>query len=110
MAAIARWCIRHRLAALLIWLAALGGTATAAGFAGSDLDFSHLEGGEDEQAAGIVRDVVLWHSTQLASEHRSAVLLVQPARIGRPHPSVWPLPVAYRASAYALSSSFGRAA
>lgn len=38
-----------------------------------DPDFSHLEGGEDEQAAGIVRDVVLWYSTQLASEHRSAV-------------------------------------
>ncbi|WP_329169387.1 hypothetical protein OG709_35675 (plasmid) [Streptomyces sp. NBC_01267] len=36
-------------------------------------DFSHLEGGEDEQAADIVRDVVLWYSTQLASEHRSGV-------------------------------------
>ncbi|MFF5723780.1 MMPL family transporter [[Kitasatospora] papulosa] len=35
MAAIARWCLRHRLAAVLIWLVALGGVATAAGFAGS---------------------------------------------------------------------------
>lgn len=36
-------------------------------------DFSHLEGGEDQQAAGIVRDVVHWYNTQLASENRSPV-------------------------------------
>ena len=35
MAAIARWCVTHRLIAVLIWLLALGGTAAAAGFAGS---------------------------------------------------------------------------
>lgn len=36
-------------------------------------DFSGLEGGEEEQAAGIVRDVVLWYSTQIAAEHRAPV-------------------------------------
>lgn len=38
-----------------------------------DVDFSYLQGGEDQQAAGIVRDVVLWYNTQLASENRSPV-------------------------------------
>ncbi|MET9957210.1 MMPL family transporter [Streptomyces sp. NPDC006339] len=35
MAAIARWCIRHRLVAVLLWLLALGGVATGAAIAGS---------------------------------------------------------------------------
>ncbi|MEU1123272.1 MMPL family transporter [Streptomyces sp. NPDC005899] len=49
MAAIARWCLRHRLAAVLIWLLALGGAATAAGLAGSaytdDYDVPGTEAG-----------------------------------------------------------------
>ncbi|WP_405720819.1 hypothetical protein [Streptomyces sp. NBC_00046] len=36
-------------------------------------DFSGLEDGEEEQAAGIVRDVVLWYSTRITAEHRAAV-------------------------------------
>ncbi|MFJ2136901.1 hypothetical protein ACIOMQ_39995 [Streptomyces sp. NPDC087845] len=36
-------------------------------------DFSGLEGGEEAQAAGIVRDVVLWCGTQIAAEHRAPV-------------------------------------
>ena len=35
MAALARWCVRHRLVAVLLWLLALGGTAAAAAVAGS---------------------------------------------------------------------------
>ncbi|MGW0547827.1 MMPL family transporter [Streptomyces altiplanensis] len=35
MAAIARWCVRHRFAAVLLWLLALGTVAGAAGVAGS---------------------------------------------------------------------------
>ncbi|MDT9689693.1 MMPL family transporter [Streptomyces sp. P9(2023)] len=35
MAAIARWCIKHRLVAVLLWLTALGGVATGAAVAGS---------------------------------------------------------------------------
>ncbi|MDK0524870.1 hypothetical protein [Streptomyces sp. ML-6] len=36
-------------------------------------DFSGLEGGEESQAADIVRDVVLWYSTRIAAERRAAV-------------------------------------
>ncbi|MER5974210.1 zeta toxin family protein [Streptomyces sp. NPDC002055] len=35
---------------------------------------------------------------------------VQPARLGRPHPPVWPLPVPSRAAGYDSFSSFSRAA
>ncbi|MEJ8639935.1 hypothetical protein [Streptomyces sp. MS2.AVA.5] len=36
-------------------------------------DFSQLEGGDELQAADIVRDVVTWYNTQLATERRSPV-------------------------------------
>ncbi|MEV0324071.1 MMPL family transporter [Streptomyces sp. NPDC050658] len=35
MAALARWCVRHRLLAVLLWLVTLGGAASAAAVAGS---------------------------------------------------------------------------
>ncbi|GAA1941490.1 MMPL family transporter [Streptomyces durmitorensis] len=35
MAALARWCVKHRLLAVLLWLVALGGAASAAAVAGS---------------------------------------------------------------------------
>ncbi|WP_369215224.1 MMPL family transporter [Streptomyces flavofungini] len=35
MAALARWCVRHRLVTVLFWLLALGGAATAAAVAGT---------------------------------------------------------------------------
>ncbi|MEV6547864.1 MMPL family transporter [Streptomyces sp. NPDC051597] len=35
MAAIARWCVRHRLLAVLLWLLALGGATTATAVAGT---------------------------------------------------------------------------
>lgn len=35
MAAIARWCIRHRLVAVLLWLLAFGGATAATAVAGS---------------------------------------------------------------------------
>ncbi|MGC5362905.1 MMPL family transporter [Streptomyces sp. DT24] len=73
MAAIARWCIRHRLVALLIWLAALGGAATAAGVAGSaytnDYDIPGTEAGratdlltEGFTDLGGDTDTVVWHT------------------------------------------------
>nr|BFD88515.1 hypothetical protein StreXyl84_79160 [Streptomyces sp. Xyl84] len=34
-------------------------------------DFSGLEGGDEQQAADIVRSVVAWYNTQLTAEHRS---------------------------------------
>ncbi|MGP4001558.1 hypothetical protein [Streptomyces sp. 8N706] len=36
-------------------------------------DFSGLEGGDEQQAAGIVRDVVLWYNTRIAAERRAPV-------------------------------------
>ncbi|MEV5242933.1 hypothetical protein AB0K89_28050 [Streptomyces cinnamoneus] len=36
-------------------------------------DFSGLDGGEDEQAVDIVRDVVSWYNTELVAERRSPV-------------------------------------
>lgn len=49
MAAIARWCVRHRLVVVLLWLLALGGTAAGAVVAGSaysnDYDVPGTESG-----------------------------------------------------------------
>ncbi|MFG2559536.1 MMPL family transporter [Streptomyces sp. NPDC048496] len=74
MAAIARWCIRHRLLAVLIWLLALGGAATAAGFAGSAYSTNYdVPGTESGQANDLLKsgftdlggdtDTVVWHTT-----------------------------------------------
>ncbi|MFI1184919.1 MMPL family transporter [Streptomyces californicus] len=73
MAAIARWCIRHRLVAVLIWLAALGGTAAAAGFAGSAYSNDYeVPGTESGRATELLSrgftdlggdtDTVVWHT------------------------------------------------
>ncbi|WP_327370012.1 MMPL family transporter [Streptomyces sp. NBC_01217] len=74
MAAIARWCIRHRLIAVLIWLLALGGAATAAGFAGSAYSNDYeVPGTESGRAAELLKggftdlggdtDTIVWHTT-----------------------------------------------
>ncbi|MFD9288789.1 MMPL family transporter [Streptomyces sp. NPDC060030] len=52
MAAIARWCLTHRLAAVLIWLVALGGVATAAGFAGPAYSNDYEVPGTESGRAG----------------------------------------------------------
>ncbi|KQX80956.1 MMPL family transporter [Streptomyces clavifer] len=73
MAAIARWCLRHRLAAVLIWLIALGGAATAAGFAGSAYSNDYEVPGTESGRAGELlqegftdlggdTDTVVWHT------------------------------------------------
>lgn len=73
MAAIARWCIAHRLVAVLIWLLALGGTAAAAAFAGSDYTNDYeAPGTESGQAAELLTsgftnlggdtDTIVWHT------------------------------------------------
>ncbi|MEV0488855.1 MMPL family transporter [Streptomyces atratus] len=74
MAAIARWCIRHRLLAVLIWLLALGGAATAAGFAGSAYSNNYdVPGTESERATDLLTsgftdlggdtDTLVWHTS-----------------------------------------------
>ncbi|MFV5997390.1 MMPL family transporter [Streptomyces sp. NPDC056231] len=74
MAAIARWCTRHRLLVVLIWLLTLGGAATAAGFAGSAYSNNYdVPGTESGRAADLLKsgfthlggdtDTVVWHTT-----------------------------------------------
>lgn len=74
MAAIARWCIRHRLLAVLIWLLALGGAATAAGFAGSAYSNNYdVPGTESGRATDLLKsgftdlggdtDTLVWHTS-----------------------------------------------
>ncbi|MFE3070016.1 MMPL family transporter [Streptomyces sp. NPDC059247] len=73
MAALARWCIRHRLAAVLLWLLALGGVGTSAIVAGSaysnDYEVPGTESGRatallDRGFQGLGGDsgTVVWHS------------------------------------------------
>ncbi|MGW0393088.1 MMPL family transporter [Streptomyces sp. NPDC003042] len=57
MAAIARWCMRHRLVTVLIWLFALGGTAAAATAAGTSFSNDYeVPGTESGQAHALLRD------------------------------------------------------
>ncbi|MEU2394790.1 MMPL family transporter [Streptomyces sp. NPDC007369] len=57
MAAIARWCVRHRLVAVLIWLLALGGTAAAAVTAGTAFSNDYeVPGTESSRAHALLRE------------------------------------------------------
>ncbi|WP_405762542.1 MMPL family transporter [Streptomyces sp. NBC_00045] len=57
MAVIARWCMRHRLVALLLWLLALGGTAVAAATAGSAFSNDYeVSGTESSRAHALLRE------------------------------------------------------
>ncbi|MFB7913019.1 MMPL family transporter [Streptomyces sp. NPDC056061] len=73
MAAIARWCISHRLVTVLMWLLALGGAATAAGLAGSAYTNQYdVPGTEAGRAAELLKDgftdlggdtdTIVWHT------------------------------------------------
>lgn len=73
MAALAQWCVRHRLLAVLLWLLTLGGTAGAAVVAGSsysnDYDVPGTESGratrmlaEGFPGLGGDSDTVVWHT------------------------------------------------
>ncbi|MFD3718334.1 MMPL family transporter [Streptomyces sp. NPDC058674] len=79
MAAIARWCMRHRLLAVLIWLLALGASAAAAGTAGAAFSTDYrVPGTESGRADDLLReafpgqggdtDTIVWR----APEHHSA--------------------------------------
>ncbi|MEU6868167.1 MMPL family transporter [Streptomyces sp. NPDC046876] len=79
MAAIARWCMRHRLVAVLIWLLALGGTAAAAATAGAAFSNDYeVPGTESSRAHALLRagfhgqggdtDTIVWRTP----EHQTA--------------------------------------
>ncbi|WP_394430158.1 MMPL family transporter [Streptomyces sp. SGAir0957] len=87
MAALARWCVRHRLVVVLLWLLALGGTSAAAAVAGSaysnDYEAPGTESGRathllDEGFSGLGgdSDTVVWHiegSTVRAADVETAM-------------------------------------
>ncbi|MFF3291479.1 MMPL family transporter [Streptomyces sp. NPDC003023] len=73
MAAIARWCVRHRLVVVLLWLLTLGGTAAAAAVAGTaysnDYEVPGTESGratalldEGFHGRGGDSDTIVWHT------------------------------------------------
>ncbi|MER8047250.1 MMPL family transporter [Streptomyces sp. NPDC094032] len=95
MAAIARWCIKHRLVAVLLWLFALGGAATGAVVAGSaysnDYEVPGTESGratalldQGFHGAGGDTDTIVWHTDRgsvraAATEQRMTAMLDQVA-------------------------------
>ncbi|MEW2619866.1 MMPL family transporter [Streptomyces sp. NPDC048106] len=75
MAALARWCLRHRLIAVLLWLCAFGGATAVASVAGTSYsnDYS-VPGTESGRAAQLLQagfpglggdsDTVVWHTAK----------------------------------------------
>ncbi|MFD4559994.1 MMPL family transporter [Streptomyces sp. NPDC058469] len=74
MAALARWCVRHRLVAVLLWLLAFGGITAAAAVTGSaysnDYEAPGTESGRATQllkegfpGLGGDSDTVVWHTS-----------------------------------------------
>ncbi|MGW7384068.1 MMPL family transporter [Streptomyces sp. NPDC054794] len=74
MAALAHWCVRHRLVAVLLWLLAFGGATAAAAVTGSaysnDYEAPGTESGratrllnEGFPGLGGDTDTVVWHTT-----------------------------------------------
>ncbi|MGW1009070.1 MMPL family transporter [Streptomyces termitum] len=83
MAAIARWCVRHRLVVVLLWFLALVGVGGAAAFAGSaysnDYEAPGTESGRATalldrgfQGLGGDTDTIVWH-TERGSVRADAV-------------------------------------
>jgi RND superfamily putative drug exporter len=74
VAALARWCVRHRLIAVLLWLCAFGGVTAAAAVAGTSYSNAYkVPGTEAGRAAELLQrgfpglggdnDTVVWHTT-----------------------------------------------
>ncbi|MER6066211.1 MMPL family transporter [Streptomyces sp. NPDC001792] len=73
MADLARWCVRHRLMAVLLWLLAFGGVTAAGAVAGSSYSNAYdVPGTEAGRAAQLLKedfpglggdsDTVVWHT------------------------------------------------
>ncbi|WP_179201183.1 MMPL family transporter, partial [Streptomyces scabiei] len=73
MAALARWCVRHRLVAVLLWLLAFAGTAAGAAAAGAAYSNDYKTPGTESSRAtellsegfpGVSGDsaTVVWHT------------------------------------------------
>ncbi|WP_199551844.1 MMPL family transporter [Streptomyces sp. N35] len=75
MAALARWCVTHRLAAVLLWLATLVGVGAAAAVAGTAYSNDYdVPGTESGRAAALLEegfahlggdtDTIVWHTDE----------------------------------------------
>ncbi|MFG2711911.1 MMPL family transporter [Streptomyces goshikiensis] len=84
MAAIARWCMRHRLVTVLLWLLAFGATAAAAGVAGPAFSNDYeVPGTESSKANALLRegfhgqggdtDTIVWRAPDGRSARTPAV-------------------------------------
>ncbi|MFF3320920.1 MMPL family transporter [Streptomyces sp. NPDC002889] len=73
MAAVARWCVEHRLVVVLLWLLTLGGSAAAAGVAGSAYSNDYeVPGTESGRATALLEQgfqgrggdsaTIVWHA------------------------------------------------
>jgi RND superfamily putative drug exporter len=73
LAAIARWCVSHRLVVVLLWLVTLGGAAAAAGIAGTAYSNDYkVPGTESGRATAVLQegfdgrggdsDTIVWHT------------------------------------------------
>ncbi|MBH5337145.1 MMPL family transporter [Streptomyces pactum] len=73
MAALARWCLRHRVAVIVLWLAALAGVTAAAAVAGTAYSTDYdTPGTESSRAAELLArtnpaeagdtDTIVWHT------------------------------------------------
>ncbi|RCH66951.1 MMPL family transporter [Streptomyces sp. SDr-06] len=93
MAALARWCVRHRLVAVLLWLLALGATTAAAAVAGSAYSNDYeVPGTESGHASALLdagfhgrggdTDTVVWH-TATGSVRDSGVRKTMQATLGQ---------------------------
>ncbi|MFE1026407.1 MMPL family transporter [Streptomyces sp. NPDC058818] len=74
MAALARWCVQRRLVAVLLWLLAFGGVATAAAVTGSAYSNDYgVPGTDSDRASQLLAsgfpglggdgDTIVWHTT-----------------------------------------------
>ncbi|GAA2642959.1 MMPL family transporter [Streptomyces vastus] len=83
MAALARWCVRHRLLVVLLWILALGGTTVVAAVAGSAYSNDYkVPGTESGRAAQLLQksfpdlsgdsDTIVWHTASDAGSVRAA--------------------------------------
>ncbi|MEW1655257.1 MULTISPECIES: MMPL family transporter [unclassified Streptomyces] len=84
MTALARWCLRRRLVVILLWLAALTGTAVAAGVAGSAYSTDYAVPGTESGRAGALlakafpdragdADTLVWHTDGSGGVRSTAV-------------------------------------
>ncbi|MEU0956184.1 MMPL family transporter [Streptomyces niveus] len=114
MAAVARWCVRHRLLVVLLWLLALGSTAAGAVVAGTSYSNDYeAPGTESGHAVELLKtgfpgrggdsDTVVWH-TERGSVRAQDVELRMGVTLGE----IAKLPgVAAVSSPYALTDGAG---